>query len=64
MRASKFEKAEALLTSEFADNAYITYPKDKSTQHAVILFPDFMGYELINAKLYDLYTGKYIANVG
>ncbi|KAK5172194.1 uncharacterized protein LTR77_003832 [Saxophila tyrrhenica] len=32
-------------------DAYITYPKDGSSKNAVIIFPDFMGYELINARL-------------
>lgn len=33
------------------DNAYITYPKGKDTKYGIVLFPDFMGYELVNAKL-------------
>lgn len=40
-----------MLNPTSTDDAYLTYPEDKSTEHAVILFPDFMGYELINAKL-------------
>ncbi|KAK3706289.1 hypothetical protein LTR37_012804 [Vermiconidia calcicola] len=32
-------------------DAYIAYPPDKSTQNGIILFPDFMGYELTNMKL-------------
>lgn len=32
-------------------DAYIAYPPDKSKQNGIILFPDFMGYELTNMKL-------------
>lgn len=34
-----------------SDDAYIARPDDKSTRFGVVLFPDFMGYDLINAKL-------------
>ena len=37
------------------DNAYIATPKDGSKEFGIVFFPDFMGYELINAKLYEHY---------
>jgi hypothetical protein len=35
-----------------ADDAYVAHTEDGSTKYGVILFPDFMGYELVNIKLY------------
>lgn len=34
-----------------ADDAYIATPKSNPTNSALIIFPDFMGYDLINIKL-------------
>lgn len=40
-----------LIDAFLADDAYFATPEDKNTKYGVVLFPDFMGYELINAKL-------------
>ena len=34
--------------------AYITYPKDKSTEKAIFFLPDVIGYKLPNAQLYGV----------
>ena len=34
------------------DNAYIAVPHDGNKEFGIVFFPDFMGHELINAKLY------------
>lgn len=44
-----------------AVDAYVARP-GSSTECGIILFPDFMGYELVNAKLYGL--SLYPCNVG
>lgn len=42
------------------DDAYVAEPKDKDTEHGIILFPDFMGYELINVKLCAILSRTHI----
>lgn len=35
------------------DDAYFAHPTENATGFGIILVPDFMGYELVNTKLYE-----------
>lgn len=34
-----------------ADNSYVSYPENKSTENAVVILTDIFGHEFINAQL-------------
>ncbi|KAF2711364.1 alpha/beta-hydrolase [Pleomassaria siparia CBS 279.74] len=48
-------KHEGTATGEFKQiggvRTYVAYPKDKSTQNAIVIFTDIMGIDLINVQL-------------
>jgi len=39
------------MVSELPASTYFSYPKDKSTEYAVLILPTVIGHEHINAQL-------------
>ena len=41
-----------IVTNHELVESYVAYPPDKSTEHAIVIFPDVIGHKFINAQLY------------